>query len=422
VKASKENKKRLTLTKVFFKYARAIKRIVVSRGGTRSSKTFSAGQLAAIWLLDPVFGDDSKPFLEKIGCDLPKKGVWSFVRKTLPSLKASAHRDFCEALEMLGHRLTPKENKTELTFEYEGRMVEFFSIDQQQKVRSRKRAILYVVEANEIDFKNDWQQLIFRTTHRAFLDFNPDDEDIWINTELEQKRQHTKKDVEVFVSTYKDNPYLEQTLVDEIEFTKENDPELWQVYGLGEYGKITGLIYPNQPELIESFPFEKCKKVLYGLDFGYTDPMALVRIGIDELDIYIEELYYERHKLVSELIERFPDMGIEKNASIYADSANPGQIQEIYNAGYRGVKPAQKGKDSVLSGIKKMKKYRWHVVASSSNLLYERRRYKWAVDKNGEIIKPEKPNDGNDHALDASRYSVYTHTYKPKANNRTEAI
>lgn len=408
--------KDVTLTKVFDRYARANKRVVVSRGGTRSSKTFSAGQLAAFWLITPGWLES------EYNSDLPHQGVWSFVRKTLPSLKASAYRDFLEALEMMGCRGIAKENKSELTFDYQGRKVEFFSIDQQQKVRSRKRAILYVVEANEIDFKNDWQQLIFRTTHRAFLDFNPDDEDIWINTELEQKRQYTKKDVQVFVSTYKDNPYLDQALIEEIEFTKETDPELWQVYGMGQYGKITGLIYPNTPELIESFPYDKCKQVIYGLDFGYNDPMAMTRVGMNDMDLYLEEVYYKRHKLVSDLIADFPQMGIKQNDIIYCDSANPGQIQEIYNAGYTGAKPAKKGPDSVRSGIKKMKSYRWHIVAGSEDLLYEKRRYKWATDKNGDIIKPEKPNDGNDHLLDCSRYAVYTHTYQPKAANRAGAV
>lgn len=406
-----------TLTKVFAKYARAKKRIVVSRGGTRSSKTFSGAQLAAAWLLMPRILE------EQYNSDLPKNGVWSFVRKTLPSLKASAYRDFCEALDMMGCRGIPKENKTELTFDFEGRKVEFFSIDQQQKVRSRKRSILYVVEANEIDFKNDWQQLIFRTEHRAFLDFNPDDEDIWINTQLEQKRQFTKKDVQVFVSTYKDNPYLDQALIEEIEFTKDTDPELWQVYGLGEYGKITGLIYPTKPTIIESFPYDICKTIIYGQDFGFNDPMVMMRVGINDLDIYLEEVYYERFKLVGDMVEVLPSRGVPINATIYCDNTSPGEIQDLNNSGYRGAKPAQKGKDSVRAGIKQMKKYRWHVVAGSENLLYERRRYKWATDKNGEVIKPEKPQEGlPDHALDAARYAIYTHTYQPKAENRTGAI
>ena len=408
--------KDITTTEVFAKYAGTDKRVVVSRGGTRSSKTYSGSQLAAFWLFGPEMLD------ELYNSDLPHKGVWSFVRKTLPSLKASAYRDFCEILENMGTRHLCKESKVELTFEYQGRMVEFFSIDQQQKVRSRKRAILYVVEANEIDFKNDWQQLVFRTSHRAFLDFNPDDEDIWINTELEQKRQFTKKDVEVFVSTYLDNPYLEQALIEEIEFTKETDPELWQVYGMGEYGKITGLIYQSNATLIDSFPYDKCKEIVYGLDFGYNDQMAMVRVGINDLDIYIEEIYYKRLQLVSGLLDEFVDMKVERNATIYCDSANPGQIQEINNAGYAGARPAQKGPDSVRSGIKLMKKYRWHVVANSQNLLYERKRYKWATDRNGDVIKPEKPKDGKDHALDALRYAVYTHTFQPKADNRTGAV
>ena len=78
------------------------------------------------------------------------------------------------------------------------------------------------------------------------------DEQIWINTELEQKRKLDKGDVELIVSNYKDNTFLPQTLVDEIEYLQETDPEFWKIYGLGEYGNITGLIMESS--VIESIP------------------------------------------------------------------------------------------------------------------------------------------------------------------------
>ena len=67
------------------------------------------------------------------------------------------------------------------------------------------------------------------------MDFNPDDEDVWINTDLEQQRAITEGDVNVIVSTYKDNPFLDQSIVREIERLKAVDPMYYQIYGLGQY-------------------------------------------------------------------------------------------------------------------------------------------------------------------------------------------
>lgn len=69
-----------------------------------------------------------------------------------------------------------------------------------------------------------------RTNYRIFIDFNPDDEDIWINTEIEQKRQHEEKDVSVIVSTYRDNPFLHPQIIKELERLEKTDPVWWQVY------------------------------------------------------------------------------------------------------------------------------------------------------------------------------------------------
>lgn len=127
------------------------------------------------------------------------------------------------------------ENKTDRTFLYGGRMVEFIGADDQHKLKGGKRAILYINEANEVDYKTEFFQLIIRTKDIAIIDFNPDDPDVYINTELEIKRAIQKQDVEVIVSTYKDNPFLTREEIAEIENIKNIDPQLWTVYGEGGY-------------------------------------------------------------------------------------------------------------------------------------------------------------------------------------------
>lgn len=50
--------------------------------------------------------------------------------------------------------------------------MEFFSTDDEQKIRGRKRDILYCNEGNEISYL-EWQQLVMRTTLFSVIDYNP---------------------------------------------------------------------------------------------------------------------------------------------------------------------------------------------------------------------------------------------------------
>ena len=173
------------------------------------------------------------------------QGVWSTVRKFSTTLDATVIRDFEEELNKQEVFGSIKHNKTKKTYEYGGRMVEFIGADDEQKLRGAKRNILYCNEANELKYREEFFQLLMRTEDKVFLDFNPDDENVWINSELEQKRLIEKGDVEVIVSTYKDNTFLPRSLIEEIEYLEKTDPEFWKVYGLGQYGKKYGLIFPD---------------------------------------------------------------------------------------------------------------------------------------------------------------------------------
>jgi phage terminase large subunit len=163
---------------------------------------------------------------------------------------------------------------------------------------------LYCNEGNELAYTKEFYQLLVRTAVVALIDLNPSDPDIWVNTELEQKRAQIKKDVIVLVSTYKDNAFLSRAQVEEIEYTKQIDLELRKVYGLGQYGRVTGTVFTNW-SVIPEIP-KDAARLIDGLDFGFTnDPTALVRIykhnkalimdcpiyetGLTNIDIYTEE-------------------------------------------------------------------------------------------------------------------------------------
>lgn len=380
----------LDVTPVFTKNYASEKRIKVNRGGTRSSKTRSIAQICVLWLMT---GRVSRTK------EIPD-GVWSTVRKYASTLEATVIRDFEEELNKQGVFENIKQNKTKRTYQYGNRLVEFIGADDQQKLRGTKRKILYCNEANELAYREEFFQLLIRTEEDIFIDFNPDDEDIWINTELEQKRVFDKGDVEVIVSNYKDNTFLPQSLIEEIEYLQKTDPEFWKVYGLGEYGRKHGLIFENY-KVCEAIPTE-AKLIGYGMDFGFTnDPTTLVEVREQNGELFIRELIYQRGLTNQDISKRFAELNINKAFDIIADSAEPKSIEEIYRLGWN-IHPAEKGADSIKNGIDILKRYTINITTDSPNILKEFKSYKWAEDKTGLAIN--KPIDFMNHSIDALRY------------------
>lgn len=380
----------LDVTPVFTKNYASDKKIKINRGGTRSSKTRSIAQLSVLWLFT---GQVSRTR------NIPK-GVWSTVRKYSTTLDATVIRDFEEELQKQELYEALKINKTKRTYTYGGRMVEFFGADDEKKLRGAKRNILYCNEANELEFKTQFFQLLIRTEDDIYLDFNPDDENVWINTELEQKRAYEMKDVEVIVSTYKDNTFLPQSLINEIEYLEKTDPEFWKIYGLGEYGKIYGVIFPDYL-VCDTCPANS-SLVCYGIDFGFTnDPCAIIEVRAMGGELYLNELEYKRGMTNQDIGVRLKELSIQPQDYIVGDSAEPKSIQEIYNQHFN-IHPAQKGKDSIKNSIDILKRYKLNITSKSVNLIKELRSYKWSTDKNGSTINV--PVDYNNHLIDALRY------------------
>jgi len=377
-------------TPVFTKNYVSTKRIKVNRGGTRSSKTRSIAQISLLWLLSGNIARDRSI----------SRGVWSTVRKYSTTLDSTVIRDFEEEIDKQNVWGFIERNKTKRTYKCGERMVEFFGADDEKKLRGAKRNILYCNEANELAYSKQFFQLLMRTEDDIFIDFNPDDENVWINTELEQKRQHDKKDVDVIVSTYKDNTFLPQTLIEEIEYLEKNDAEFWKIYGLGQYGKVYGVIFENY-NIIDKIP-EGAKKIALGMDFGFTnDPTAILEVYLQDGELWINELEYKTGLTNQDIGNRLKELGVTPQDDIIADSAEPKSIQEIYNQRFN-VKGALKGADSIRNGIDILKRYKLNITSSSPNLLKELRSYKWAQDKEGNPTL--KPIDFNNHLIDSLRY------------------
>lgn len=356
----------------YYHVLKSTKRVQVHQGGSRAGKTYSILQ-ALIEL-----------------CHLNKGSgmTISVVRKTLPALKASALRDFIEILTSAGWYSENNHNKTEHTYTLFGNLVEFVSLDQPQKVRGRKRHVLFCNEANELTLE-DFRQLSMRTTMKIILDYNPSMIEHWIYDEV-----IPREDCEYYQTTYKDNPHLEDVVVKEIERLQETDPDMWRIYGLGERGVNRHAVYWASPGT------PKGKLLGYGLDFGFSnDPTALVSVHVDDKDLYVQEHLYMTGLTNSDLIAKLEELEIPKREYIIADSADPKSIEEIHRAGWL-VKPAKKGTDSVRAGIQLLKQHK--LFYEGDNLRKEFLSYKWKVDKNKKATN--YPEDDYNHALDAARY------------------
>ncbi|NDV93473.1 PBSX family phage terminase large subunit [Dysgonomonas sp. 521] len=370
---------KIQTTPIYSKVDEAIKdgfNVVSAQGSSRSSKTYNI----LIWLINYCL---KHPFTRL-----------SIVRATLPAIKGSVFVDFKEILYNMGIFDSGCLNKTEMIYTLpNGSWIEFFSTDSEQKLRGRKRDILYVNEANELLFI-EWQQLKMRTTKFAIVDYNPSfSDDHWLcDLNKEEKTFH-------FISTYKDNPFLEKTIIDEIESLQHKNKSLWQIYGLGLQAQIEGLIFKDI-EIVDEVP-QWVKKRWIGLDFGYTnDPSTGIDVSLLDNTLYLDELFYRTQMLSADIVKELkPYSGLK----VISESADPRLIQEVKNAGIN-IYPVEKFKGSIMAGINKMLELNIKVTKRSVNLIKEFKNYTYLQDKDERWLN--EPIDAYNHGIDASRYVV----------------
>ena len=346
-------------------------RFIVNEGGSRSSKTYSLCQLVIVYCLQN------------------KGKVVSIIRKTFPALRATVLRDFTEILKDLGIYSLEAHNKSEQIYTFpNGSMVEFFSVDDEQKIRGRKRDIAWCNEANELYF-DDFTQLNMRTEHKLIFDYNPSDNSSWLY-------ELPPDDTVLIRSTYKDNPFLPQSIRNQIEDLKRTDEALYQIYALGQKAVSKSNIYSNwtfmthRPARFTSY--------VYGLDFGYNHPTALMRVYWHERDIFIEPVIYESYLTTTMLIEKMAQLNIEKEVTILADYARPEIIAEMVNSGYDVINANK----VVKKGIDYVKTFGVYCM-ENKEIKREYDNYKWK--KIGDHITDE-PVKLFDDAMDAVRYAV----------------
>jgi phage terminase large subunit len=379
----------LSSTIVFEQTLAANTRLIVHQGGARSSKTYSIIQ----YLLYKAINT---------------KGLKiTIARSALTNLKDTAYKDFIDVISQAGIATRFSTHLSSLTYTLKDSRseIQFIGLDDPLKLHGRKQDIFWFNEANYCTYE-DFRQVNSRTTGQIIMDFNPSDLYHWIYEKI-----LTREDCTLIKSTYLDNPFLPKEIVAEIEAARETDPDWFNVYGRGERASSRDLIYPRYDYYNEE-P-QGCR-VMYGLDFGYNHPSALVKCSYRDGELYVRELLYKSYLTTPDLIAEIAQL-IDKRDEVYADGARPEIIADLRRAGYN-VKAATK---EVKHGIDKVKSQKIYV--NGENLVKEIQTYKWKRNNSSDTVM-EEPVKANDDAMDAMRYGCYHLVSKPLTKQRVQLV
>jgi phage terminase large subunit len=377
-------------TTVINKISKLSKFIKGIQGGTSAGKTFGILPL----LINKA---SKKPLLEI-----------SVVAESIPHLKRGAMKDFKKIMVQTNRWFDERWNATDFKYTFaNGSIIEFFSADNDAKLRGARRDGLYMNECNNMTF-HAYTELASRTKEFVYLDWNPTSE-FWFHKEL-----MNDSDVDFLIVNYLDNEACPESALNFILKAKEKSKtsKFWanwyNVYGLGQIGNLEGVIFSEWKQL-DKIPSE-AKLVGRGMDFGYTnDPTTITDIYQWNNEYIFDERIYRTGLTNPEIWREFKSLNIDNSIYTIADSAEPKSIQELSSLGMKII-GATKGADSIMYGIQRMQENNFYVTSNSLNIIKELRAYTWAVDREGN--KLNKPIDNFNHAIDGIRYFF---TSKPKA-------
>ena len=363
--------------------------------------------------------DIAMDFILKLS-DIKYKGAnLLVVRQTETSHKDSTFAELLSAINKMGlsrfwsYTLTP----LTLTCKVTGNMIIFRGFSD-QRARERVKSItfphgklcwIWAEEATELQ-ESDCDILDDRLRgqldnpnlyYQMSFSFNPVSASHWIKRKY---WDYESDDIFKCHSTYLDNRFLDKSYHKRMMMRKEQDPEGYQIYGLGEWGELGGLILTNYVVEDLSTDFNRYDNVLYSQDFGYNHANCILEIGFKDDEIYVLRELYVHEKDTDEIIQLANEMGFDKHKKMWCDSAEPDRIKMWQKAGYRaeGVKKEQ---GSVNAQIDYLKQHKIHINGCCLNTIKEIQQWKWQKDKTSGLYI-DTPDDFMDDAMAALRYSV----------------
>ena len=379
------------VTSVFRKNFDSKAKFVVNRGGTRSSKSYSIGQL----------------FIHRLTNERNKKIM--IARKTYKSCVEITKKVVCGLLEDYGLlKYCNKQDWDDLYYKPTNSFIRFTGSLDVQKIKSSEWNYIWMEEANEFTYY-DFDILKMRLSaptndgqrNQMILSLNPESAFHWIKVKLLDE----DPDTEDIPSSFLNNPFLDDDYINSIILPLKKYPSKWKVFGQGLWGVLEHIIYSNWNTIQPQDWPESFDETIYGLDFGFNVESGLIELNLKDGVVYERELLYETGLTNTKLIEKAKALIPKKQRSryIFADNAEPDRIQEFCDAGFN-CHPADK---SVKDGIDHVMEQDVNIHAESMNLIKEKRGYSWKTNKEGKPI--DEPIKFRDHLVDPERYALYTY-------------
>lgn len=270
-------------------------------------------------------------------------------------------------------------------------------------------------EATEFTI-DDYSQLNLRLrnakvkNNQIILMYNPASKANWVYGMFHDPKKKRPANCQVVHTTYKDNRFLPKAYLKQLEDMIHTNPVYYEIFALGKFASLGKMIYTNWSRGdidIQKEMKTGLWKPKFGIDFGYSnDPTVILSCLVNETDklIYIFDEFYKvgmLNRQIFEVLKRKKLLGYH----IFADSAEPKSIEELKRLGARYIKPARKGKDSIMHGIQFLQGYKIIVSPRCRATIEEFENYGWKKIK-GTTEYENKPMDEFNHCMDALRYAV----------------
>jgi phage terminase large subunit len=231
--------------------------------------------------------------------------------------------------------------------------------------------------------------------------FNPVSATHWIKRKY---FDYESPDVLTNHSTYLQNRFIDPAYHRRMMRRKEQDPEGYEIYGLGNWGELGGLIFKNFIVHEFDIDFQMFDSMHHAQDFGFNHANAILTVGVKDGEFFICNEIYVHEMPTDAIIEVADRQGLSKYLAMYCDSAEPDRIQMWQNAGYNAT-GVIKEPGSVQAQIDYLKQRKIHIHPDCVNTTKEIQQWSWKKDpKTGLYL--DEPVNVFDDAMAALRYSA----------------
>ena len=395
---------RIEVNDTFFELFGAPSRYKVAYGGRRSGKSYFVSQALCLQAMQHV---RKVLCIRKFGTSV-RYSTWPRIQEALESLcilsRSNVH---------IGDREIRLPN---------GSVFMFSGIDMPEKLKSAEGVtdvwMEEATELSELDFDTIDAGLSTQCDPplSIWMTFNPIPSIAgarhWLQRRFVDKVPHemskvaTQGNVSIMRSWYLDNVHCPKATIDLLNSYKEDNPDLYRLWALGEFVAMRNAILdPKKIHVANAIPYE-ARLVGTGVDFGFSaDPATVVSVYAMDGALYVQEHLYATGLTNAELSNALEGAGLRKESTMLtADSAEPKSIRELQQMGWT-ITGSEKGRDYKRSAANWLRGFHLYITADSTHLLTEAASWSWKTDKDQNALPVVA--DGNDHCIDALIYAAW---------------